>query len=231
MTEIYAVKLSEKMEHSLFNNLLSCVSEEKQARIQRFVRWKDAHRALIGDILIRTIISERMQLKNEEIIFVLNEYGKPFLKDSETFHFNISHSGAWVICAFDNSPIGADVEFIRPIDSDIAKRFFSKGEHSDLLAEKDDSERLRYFYDLWTLKESYIKAAGKGLSIPLDSFTIRIHDGDITLETENEFRACHFSRYEIDRDYKLSVCATGKAGRGNIEIKRMEELSIMNYEL
>lgn len=223
MIELYTVKLSERMESSLFDRLLSEVSEEKKARIQRFINWEDAQRTLIGDILARTVICNRMKIRNHEISFVLNEYGKPFLKNSEQFHFNISHSGEWVICATDTSVIGTDVEFIKPIDLGIAERFFSKEEYKDLL-NKTGPERLQYFYDLWTLKESYIKAEGKGLSIPLDSFTIKANNGNIKVKTENRFRDCHFRQYDIDRNYKLSVCATGETGFDCVEVREVEEI-------
>lgn len=222
MIELYTVKLSEKMESSLFNRLLSEVSEEKQARIQRFINWEDAQRTLMGDILARTVICDWLKIKNHEISFVLNEYGKPFLKNSERLHFNISHSGKWVICAADSSVIGTDVEFIKPIDLSIAERFFSQEEYKDLL-DKNGAERLQYFYDLWTLKESYIKADGKGLSVPLDSFTIKANNGTIKMKTENRFRDCHFKQYDIDRNYKLSVCSTSKTGFGCIKSREVEE--------
>jgi 4'-phosphopantetheinyl transferase len=98
------------------------------------------------------------------------------------------------------------VEQIKPIDFAIAKRFFSSTEYDDLM-EKEEHERLNYFYDLWTLKESYIKARGKGLSIPLDSFSIRKHNTTITV-TSNRDESWYFIQYPIGPEYKFSVCAT-----------------------
>lgn len=87
----------------------------------------------------------------------------------------------------DNLPVGIDVEQIKPIDIKISERFFSKQEFNKLLG-KSYTEREPYFYELWTLQESYIKAVEKGLSIPLDSFTIRINGGNITVcSKKNEF--------------------------------------------
>ena len=57
------------------------------------------------------------------------------------------------------------------INMDIAKRYFHITEFNALL-DCDPSVRLSRFFDLWTLKESYIKAVGKGLHLPLDSFAL-----------------------------------------------------------
>ena len=60
-----------------------------------------------------------------------------------------------------DKPVGIDVEKIKDINIKIADRFFSK-EESGRFIQKEESERLKYFFDLWTLKESYIKAETEG---------------------------------------------------------------------
>jgi 4'-phosphopantetheinyl transferase len=66
--------------------------------------------------------------------------------------------------------------------------------------------KLKYFYMLWTLKESYIKMEGKGLSIPLNSFTIRIEDNDISVTVDNEIREFHFYQSFLDGDAIYAIC-------------------------
>ncbi len=204
--EVVAVCLEDTLEEDKFERLLSYVSTEKRGRINRFLRHEDAERALIGDILTRSLICRRLEIKNRELIFGINEYGKPFLMNDEDIQFNISHSGKWVTCSLDYLPVGIDVEQVKPIDMNIAARFFSKLEWKDLLS-KSILERETYFYDLWTLKESYIKAVGKGLSIPLDSFSIRIHEEDIWFHSLCEPNNYYFKQYYIDRNYKMAVCS------------------------
>ncbi len=224
MIEVYAIRLSERLERRLFDSLLPYVAEEKRTRINRFGHREDAERTLMGDILVRATICSNLKMRNDDISFAISEYGKPTLEGDENFHFNISHSGEWVVCAFDQVQIGIDVECVRPIEFSIADRFFSKRECKDLMSKPNEAERLRYFYDLWTLKESYIKADGRGLSIPLDSFTIRSARGTITIETENEFRDCHFRQYQIDERYRLSVCATDDAFPDTLILKKPGEI-------
>nr|WP_084787523.1 hypothetical protein [Anaerobacillus alkalidiazotrophicus] len=61
------------------------------------------------------------------------------MKGLQSFHFNVSHSGNWVVCATDNQPIGIDIEEIKPIDFQIVYSFFSETEIRDI-EEKTENE-------------------------------------------------------------------------------------------
>ncbi|MFU0800436.1 MAG: ACPS domain-containing protein [Xylanivirga thermophila] len=223
MINVHAVNVNHRLDESTFEHLMLYIKPERRAKIRRFHSLEDAQRALIADILLRIVICSELGIKNKEIIFDKNEYGKPFLKGNHSFHFNISHAGDWVVCATHSSPVGIDIEQIQPISFDIAKRFFSKNEYIDLM-NIDDLQRLSYFYDLWTLKESYIKAAGKGLFIPLNSFAIRINDNDIRIETENEFSDCFFKRYSFESDYKMAVCGRINDFSNDVIVKELNKM-------
>lgn len=223
MCEIYAVSFTEKLDQQMFDNLFELVSAERQSKINRFIKWQDAQRSLISDTLIRNIICNKLKIKNNEISFSKNSYGKPFLNNYTNLQFNISHSGKWILCATDNEPIGVDVQEIRPIDLDIAKRFFSEKEYNDLL-EQPEKNRLSYFYDLWSLKESYIKALGKGLSIPLNSFSFSFHNNNILLQTSKNNKNFYFKQYNIDNDYKLSICCSNDYFPENITVKTISDI-------
>ena len=223
MINIYAVELSSPMEESLFQLFLGFVGKKKEERIMKFLRREDAERSLVGDVLIRVLICDHLGLHNSDIFFSYNEFGKPSLEYDTAFDFNLSHSGKWVACAIDTSPLGIDVECIRDIDFSIAERFFSHIEYGDIM-ERVGNSRLEYFYDLWTLKESYIKARGMGLSIPLSSFTIRKENGSITCYSELE-ETWYFRQYNIDPDYKFSVCANNIKFPGDIIILNPSQLT------
>jgi len=223
MLEIYAVRSVERIEDGEFQKLLGCLTAEKQEKVKRFHRWEDSQRAAIAEILIRAVVCTKFGFPNGEIDFDKNDYGKPFIKNRPDFHYNISHSGDWVICAVDNALVGIDVETVKPMDFGIAKRFFSKEECNDLMM-KEESQRLAYFFDLWTLKESYIKADGRGMSIPLDSFTIKVSDEKIWVETDNELKDCFFKKYNIDEKYKCSVCSVGNDFPSEIIMKNHMQL-------
>ena len=172
MIDVYAVLLEDRLEDDLFQTLLNSVEPEKREKIKKFRRWEDGHRTLYADLLIRSILMNRPGVDNEEISFSTNPCGKPFLRHSENVYFNCGHSGRWIVCGVGHCPVGVDVEKIKKDNFDISERFFSAEEHQTLLR-KNKSERLDIFFTLWTLKESYLKAVGKGLYQSLNSFTIQ----------------------------------------------------------
>lgn len=223
MIDIFALRLPSYLQKETFDRLLKCVDSEKQDKVKRFIRYEDAQRALYADLLIRRIICEKLEIENHNIIFDKNSYGKPFLKNYQDFHFNLSHSKDWIVCAVGSNPVGIDVEVVKPMEMDIARRFFSAEEYAGIVS-KDERERVSHFFELWTLKESYIKAWGKGLSIPLDSFTMRINGHTIEIETENEFNNCFFRQYHIDPGYKMAVCSVKDDFPDEVVIVKSEEL-------
>ncbi|MFE3576471.1 4'-phosphopantetheinyl transferase family protein [Lysinibacillus sp. NPDC059133] len=208
MVEIYAVKIPEYITGLQFSRLTQYVDLQKKERIKRFVKVEDAYRTLIADILLRSLICEKFGIINHDIIFNVTEYGKPYLKNVEQLSYNISHSGDWVVIALNNFEIGIDIEMIKPIDFNFAKQFLTEYEYFDLMSIQEKRKRLEYFYDLWTLKESYVKAIGKGLFFPLKDFTIQKDSlNKITFQSSLDTNSWYFKQYEVDHDYKLSVCS------------------------
>ncbi|MBC2582622.1 4'-phosphopantetheinyl transferase superfamily protein [Clostridium sp. DJ247] len=216
--KIYALKCIEISNH-LFNVLIKFISQDKRNKIYRFMNNNDKYRALISEILIRTIIHEELNMPNDKICIIKNEYGKPYLKSFKNFHFNISHSGDWVVCADDDKPIGIDIEKIQPIEySDLSKRFYTEKE-CKFIFNSSLNEQLNNFYRIWTLKESYVKADGRGLSIPLKSFSIDINDYEnIKVFTSNKLKDCYFKEFNFDSDYKMSVCSVDNIFTSEVDI-------------
>ncbi|AEV68409.1 4'-phosphopantetheinyl transferase family protein [Acetivibrio clariflavus] len=203
--KIYAVKIY-PIDEQLFAQLLLCISDDEQERIKKFKKYDDALRGLTSKVLLRYIVSHLLEIQNNSICFGKNEYGKPYLMGVNDFHFNLSHSGDWVVCAVDSLPIGIDVERIHDVDLNLSKRFFAKEEHN-YLESLDGYKRMEAFFELWTLKESYIKADGRGLAIPLNSFSFSFDEGNIQFKASDSSEKYYFKQYDIDPSYKLSVCA------------------------
>jgi 4'-phosphopantetheinyl transferase len=126
--------------------------------------------------LVRTTLSRYAQVAPEEWVFSENAYGKPQVDNAEArarqLSFNVSHTdGLIVLGVTRDRALGVDTENVSTREAclDVADRFFAAEEVQSLfdLPPELRSER---FFQHWTLKESYIKARGMGLSIPLDQF-------------------------------------------------------------
>jgi 4'-phosphopantetheinyl transferase len=205
VTEIYGVYMSRLLRIDEFEHMMQRVSEERQTKVLRFIKPEDAHRGLLGDILIRSIICSKLNMKCKEIHFTAEPYGKPCAAGLPSFHYNIAHSGRWIVCAVDCDPVGIDIEEIKPISLDVAEYFFSMEEYRWLM-DQGEAARLACFYELWTLKESFVKRLGKGLSCPLNSFSIQPGTGH-SLSWPTADQACFFNQPDADPAYKMAVCS------------------------
>ncbi|MCR1974329.1 4'-phosphopantetheinyl transferase superfamily protein [Clostridium sporogenes] len=214
--EIYMVKILDISEKNL-NFICSLIDTQKRQVIEKFINKKDKIRSLVGEILVKTIITEKLNISNRDIIFRKNQYGKPYLIEYPNLKFNISHSGNFVVCAIDNKPIGVDIEEVKNIEYEgIVENFFSVSE-VDYIIKQDINVQLNKFYEIWVLKESYIKCCGQGLSIPLKSFSINIEEYEnIKVTINNKYKEHKFKSFDIDLNYKMAVCSLSKKISDNI---------------
>ncbi|MFW5427892.1 MULTISPECIES: 4'-phosphopantetheinyl transferase family protein [Bacillus] len=194
------------------------VSPAKRAAAERFRFLVDARRTLLGEVLVRQMIHDMYDLPIDQIVFATEGNGKPVVRHIPSFHFNLSHSGDWVVCVIDDAPVGIDIEEIKPIDLAIAKRFFSADEYEDLLSQPAERQEA-YFFHLWSMKEAFIKLTGKGLSYGLSSFTARLsEDGQATLTLPDHEAPCFVQTYSLDPAYQMAVCTRKPSAAERVEI-------------
>ncbi|WP_052599456.1 4'-phosphopantetheinyl transferase family protein [Lysinibacillus varians] len=165
----YAIKITEKAYQDIFQQFELRISAERKEKVSKFHFDEDKKRSILAEVLLRHSLKRDFGMTNDHIHFTINEYGKPNLQNFDHIHFNLAHSGDWVVCAVSDTPIGIDIEQVAMIEMDIAKAYFTSSEYQDILSQPKDKQ-IQFFYKLWTLKESYVKAEGKGLTMPLDSF-------------------------------------------------------------
>lgn len=153
------------------------MTADEQARQQRYKFAKDQHDALITRGFVRTLLSRYYSCEPQDWRFEKGEKDKPeIIGKPENLRFNLSHTNGLIVCAIAKThDVGIDVEDTSR-DSDvlsIADRYFSKQEVEELFSLPETQQHSRFF-DYWTLKESYIKACGQGLAIPLGDFSFHI---------------------------------------------------------
>jgi 4'-phosphopantetheinyl transferase len=152
------------------------LSEEEKERAGRYHFETDRRRFVLARGTLRILLSRYLDVSPLSLQFRYGPNGKPSLKNSSGVNFNLSHSGELAVFAFAaEREIGIDVERIHPLRdrADIARRFFSLGEATDLMGLSED-EQERAFFLCWTRKEAYIKATGEGVSTPLDQFRVTL---------------------------------------------------------
>lgn len=182
---------------------LARVSAQRREKIAR-LRHAGARRLSLGAALLLDRLLEDAGLAPAGD-FALGEEGKPYLADRPDVHFSLSHSGELALCALSGAAIGCDVETPRRVDLALAERFFHP-EESALLFSLPEREQEAAFLRLWTLKESYVKALGLGLALPLDAFCILPGEGGYVLARAEDARPWVLKSCE-SVDCFCAVCA------------------------
>ncbi len=168
---------------SLLARYSTLMTPEESAKQSRYHFEKDRHQALVTRALVRTVLSKYAPISPEDWRFDKGERDKPEIQPPKhieipRLRFNLSHAKNFIVCGVTlEKDLGVDVEYCQR-DNDvlgIADRFFSPTEVKELFSLPENKQRSRFF-DYWTLKESYIKACGMGLAIPLDDFSFSIID-------------------------------------------------------
>jgi 4'-phosphopantetheinyl transferase len=155
------------------------LTPEEILRADRFVRPEHQARFALVRGTLRQVLGHYTGTDPKTIALAENEFGKPSLKEFPSIKFNVSHTDPVALIGVNlEHEIGVDVESTQPRDAwqKIVKRYFTEDEISQLFA-LDEAEGLTGFYRLWTLKEAYMKARGRGLSWGLDKFSMRGADG------------------------------------------------------
>ncbi len=101
-------------------------------------------------------------------------HGGPYLK-ALPYHFSLSHSGDYAMCAVSDRLIGCDIERMGGVKMRVAERYFHPSEVK-LIEESPDAER--EFYRIWTLREAVSKLDGRGIQ----SFT-EVRGTDFSIES------------------------------------------------
>ena len=193
---ILYVKFHSPLPAHLQSSYLEQLPDEQVERIRKFRRWQDQHASLFGKLLLIKGL-EHFDVDHQDISQLqYTEYGKPYLEGK--VRFNIAHSNEYVLCIVaENCNVGIDVEYInRDIEINDFERIFSDREWHEI-HQSDDPVDAFYFY--WSLKESVIKADGRGLSAPIKETVVT---AETTLLDSKLF---YFEEIVLDKNYKMAI--------------------------
>lgn len=181
------------LETTVFKKWLLGADEEKQKSINKIPTDGKKQLRIAADRLCRVSLSPVLGMKPEEIVFGKNDFGKPTAQGAE---FNISHSGSLAVCVVSKNPVGIDIEKVRDIRPETAKKFATDEEIAYI---GESSERL---IKIWTLKEAYFKCLGTGLGSDIKSVSFAVKGDEIAC-SESGF-SCRF--VFVADGYICAVC-------------------------
>lgn len=189
------------------------LSPAEQSRADAITHRETRSMYIFSKCLVRERLSEFTHIEPQAVVFMTNPHDKPYLarlssqpsttSSGSTVFFNISHSKRKLAMAFSRQcEVGIDIQYhnSRCNARELATRFFAPPE-IDFLDHCPNTDLLQHFYHIWARKEAVIKAVGKGLQLPLDSFSVCSTTGesysaiklDNDLHTHTQLRLCSIS--------------------------------------
>lgn len=194
MIKLYRININNWDDPLENKELLNQIDEIRRKKIMRYHMPDDRKRSLAAGIIIKHILNENGLSENS---LSCSENGKPL---ADGLFFNVSHSGNYVVGVVSDCEVGCDIEKVSSAPMKVAQHYFSPAESEYMNSEPDKD---RAFFTIWTLKESYMKMTGQGLSLALDSFEILKTVNGFSLGKTTE-RQCFFKTLEFD-GYIFSV--------------------------
>jgi 4'-phosphopantetheinyl transferase len=215
--DLWCTYISDIHDAGLWPRYDALLSAHERAKQARFRLARDQRRYLVTRALVRTVLSRYRAVRPEDWGFSAGPRGRPHISAPQlepALEFNIAHSADLVMLGVTSgAALGVDVESVATRDVDIEglDRYFAAEESAALLA-LPAAERRRRFFELWTLKESYIKARGMGLAIALDAFRFELPgERGLTLHMRPQLHDSprHWRLWQLTLrpDYLAAVCA------------------------
>lgn len=210
--------------------MLALLSPEERAKADRFAFAHDRDCYVAAHALLRATLSNFFARPPQDWTFVTNAWGKPRVEASDAsarLCFNVSHARGHVAVAVAlDREVGVDVERIAPAraDEEVARQLFAPAEFK-AFQEEPQAGRAEAFFDVWTLKEAYIKAVGLGVALPLQNFAftrapLRISFAPTLDDTPSRWI---FHRFRPSPDIAMALAARrGQGAEPLVNLRQVE---------
>lgn len=228
LVDLWCFYYEAKGEPEILSAYLPLLTPEERARHGRFYFERDRRQFLATRALVRTVLSRYAHVPPAAWRFATGDHGKPHIdspKVTPPLYFNLTNTPGLVVCAVSvaHDTIGVDAEYVlrKGETVGIAQHYFAPCEVAALRSLPETHQRDRFFA-YWTLKESYIKARGQGLAIPLEQFAFML-DGrqEIGVEFDPLLRDDPLRwRFELFRTSTHHLVAVGvDCGGGTLSLR------------
>jgi 4'-phosphopantetheinyl transferase len=203
-----------------YDDFFSCLSDDEVERANKLKVDDKKTQFVITRGVLRQLLSNVLDMSEKEIVFNYGEHNKPYLDcqyNNQSVEFNVSHSGNYALIALGlKDKLGVDIEMINnKVDyQSLSQRFFSNIERKSLL-KINESEQLDTFYRIWTRKEAFIKATGKGVTFGLDRFSVpaNVETVDIINIDKTDQDSEQWYCYDLvdNENYKTALVSSNKS--------------------
>lgn len=190
------------LEAAYLRRLEQNLSADERKRASRFRFARDRDRFVGARGLLREILARYLNATPGGLSFGYGAHGKPFLagEGQSTLRFNVSHSFDAMLLAIAHArEVGVDVEGVRNsgVATEEIYNMVLSGPEKQALARFGGEDKRTTFLRFWTLKEAYIKADGRGVSLPLERIDVSASDGRLAVQDQatGEWRKC--PRWEL----------------------------------
>lgn len=189
------------------------LSQERLERNLKYLKEADRKRSILAESLVRFSLIKDFGISPDRISFGRDANGRPFLETQRSIQFNLSHSGNWVGCIIEtgsgSGAVGIDIEQIRQDLDPLETGTIFSGREKDAIKALNADDRLKRFFQLWTLKESYTKALGLGVGRSFDTFRFEWDNMDSIklfdpLDQRNT--AFQFQSISLDEEHLSAAC-------------------------
>lgn len=207
MTYTYYIDITQFENERLFREKLELLSPYRQQKIAILKHERDRLRSLGAGVALDHAL-ETYGLREKSVEYEFGEWGKPSLKYQPDIHFSLSHSGDYAICSIGGRPMGNDIEAVRPGRLKVADRFFAREELDWMYGAREEAEITERMFRIWTMKESFLKATGRGISMPLNDFAVAVDEesGQIRVRHSCSAKFYHMKEYGELAGYRVAVC-------------------------
>lgn len=203
---------------ALEDSYLGLLPDDEQKKFSNFVTRSKKLEYLFTRLLVRKILSQYTGFPSASWTFDSNKFGRPIVSYPTLrtpLQFNISHSQSLITIAIGQEcELGIDLESKEKVAnlSDLARNNFSEYEFQ-IFKMAPSNQQIEKFYQYWTLKESYLKARGIGLSIPTKDFSFKLENGiqlDIARSLDQHPENWQFKLIQPVKNYQLALAYKGR---------------------
>lgn len=197
---LYIANIKDANPDALYKDFKDCLEPSRIERIEACRNNRARGNRILAGVLLHKALSDNSA---DSLDIVYTDTGKPYLMNNSKLHFNMSHSGDYIVIAVSGQNIGVDIQKAAPYNEKVIQRITSESEReklSDLFV-----KRLNY---VWAVKECFSKLTGKGILMDFAEVSFEedeVNDGKIKIYRGGKMSA-YGVRTEVDGDYELITC-------------------------